>query len=65
MILDFSGGSKYSIEEFIKLNNKDYNIDSAQLENFRNPENSNQIPTRKIIDSSNFVLLKIFNDFKK
>ena len=61
MILDFSGGSKYSIEEFIKLNNKDYNIDSAQLENFRNINYNEEIKLPKKFDIS--ILDSLVQDY--
>lgn len=52
MVLDFSGGSKYSIEEFIKLNNGNFNIDSAQLENFRNISYNEELKLPKIFDKT-------------
>lgn len=61
MVLDFSGGSKYSIEEFIKLNNGNYNIDSAQLENFRNITYQEELKLPKVFDKN--ILEGLIKDY--
>lgn len=61
MVLDFSGGAKYSIEEFIKLNNGNYNIDSAQLENFRNINYNDELKLPKVFDRT--ILDNLIKDY--